>query len=75
MLGQSRESGHEAGGQWRTREIERGDTVSALLDELRLDPQRVAVLVNDDVVPAGRRAATSLHADDRIEVLTFASGG
>ena len=57
------------------REIERGNTVSALLDELRLDPQRVAVLVNDDVIAAAHRSSTPLHADDRVEVLTFASGG
>ena len=57
------------------REIERGNTVSALLDELGIDPRRVAVLLNDDVVPAECRAATPLQADDRVEVLTFAGGG
>ena len=57
------------------REMGRSDTVAALLDELGLEPQRVAVLVNDDVVPAERRAATRLQADDRVEVFTFAGGG
>ena len=36
---------------------------------------RVAVVVNDDVVPQARRDGTVLREGDRIEVLTFAGGG
>lgn len=36
---------------------------------------RVAVVVNDCVVPAAAHAATRLKAGDRVELLTFAGGG
>ncbi len=36
---------------------------------------RVAVVVNDDVVPQARRDETVLREGDRIEILTFAGGG
>ncbi len=56
-------------------EVEPGSTLSALLDELGVEPRRVAVLLNDEVVAAEARAAIPLQADDRVEVLTFAGGG
>jgi len=36
---------------------------------------RVAVVVNDVVVPAAAHAATRLNAGDRVEFLIFAGGG
>jgi sulfur carrier protein len=36
---------------------------------------RVAVVVNDEVVPQARRDETVLSEGDRVEVLTFAGGG
>ncbi len=36
---------------------------------------RVAVVVNDRVVPAADHAATRLSEGDRVELLTFAGGG
>ena len=50
-------------------------TLEVLLRELKLQAERVATVVNDDVVPASLRAARSLHEGDRIEILTFAGGG
>jgi len=57
--------------------IERPATCSleALLRELKLKAERVATVVNDDVVPSGLRAMRSLHEGDRVEILTFAGGG
>lgn len=50
-------------------------TVAELLRELGAVPARVAVMVNDDVVPADRRATRLLHAGDRVEIVIFAGGG
>jgi thiamine biosynthesis protein ThiS len=36
---------------------------------------RVAVVVNDDVVPQARREETVVRDGDRVEILTFAGGG
>ncbi len=36
---------------------------------------RVAVVVNDDVVPQARRDKFALREGDKVEILTFAGGG
>ena len=36
---------------------------------------KVAVVLNDEVVPEDRRAACPVKDGDRVEVLTFAGGG
>jgi len=53
----------------------RARTVGELLRERGGDAGRVAVVLNDEILPAGTRAAVLLHADDRIELLAFAAGG
>lgn len=50
-------------------------TVQQLLDRLVRGGGRVAVVVNDDVVPASGRAEHVLNDGDRVEILTFAGGG
>jgi sulfur carrier protein len=57
------------------REVKHSATVSQLLEELGIEAQRVAVLLNDEAVPAPRRSLTPLHEGDRVELLTFAAGG
>ncbi|MCX6997284.1 MAG: sulfur carrier protein ThiS [Kiritimatiellaeota bacterium] len=52
-----------------------GEMLAGLLAALGADAARVAVLVNDEVMPSARRAAVALHAGDRVEILTFAGGG
>lgn len=47
----------------------------ALLAEFGADGSRVAVVVNDRVIPAAERAGCTLSEGDRIEILTFAGGG
>lgn len=49
--------------------------LASLLEMLRIRGDRVAVLVNDDVVPPATRATFVLHEGDRVEILTFAGGG
>lgn len=50
-------------------------SLEVLLRELNLKAERVATVVNDNVVPAGLRAARQVQEGDRIEILTFAGGG
>ncbi|MDP2989550.1 MAG: sulfur carrier protein ThiS [Kiritimatiellota bacterium] len=50
-------------------------SLETLLRELKLRAERVATVVNDDVVPCGLRSARQVQEGDRIEILTFAGGG
>jgi len=50
-------------------------SLEALLRELNLKAERVATVVNDDVVPSDQRAARQMQDGDRVEILTFAGGG
>jgi len=50
-------------------------TVAQLLDRLGFDRRRVAVEVNQAVVPAARHAETPLADGDRVEVVTLVGGG
>ena len=50
-------------------------TVSALLRDLGLEGQRVAVERNGHVVPRGEHEATTLEEGDVLEVVSFVGGG
>jgi sulfur carrier protein len=50
-------------------------TVDLVVAALERGRAGVAVAVNGDVVPRSRWAATTLAADDRVEVLAAAQGG
>jgi thiamine biosynthesis protein ThiS len=52
-----------------------GTTVAALILQEGADPGRVAVLLNDRVVPARDREAVVVQDGDRLEMLTLAGGG
>ena len=49
-------------------------TVAALLDELGMAGKRVAVEVNQEIVPRSRHTEFQLNDSDRVEVV-FAIGG
>ena len=49
-------------------------TVAALLDELGVAGKRVAVEVNQEIVPRSRHGEVELQDSDRVEVV-FAIGG
>jgi len=49
-------------------------TVAALLDELGMAGKRVAVEVNQEIVPRSRHTELHLNDSDRVEVV-FAIGG
>jgi len=50
-------------------------TIAELLRSLGLDPLRVAVEVNRDLVPRTRQADTYLEPGDEVEVVTLVGGG
>ena len=50
-------------------------TVAQLLRRLDLDPVRVAVEINEDIVRRKAFGETPIHHGDRIEIVTFVGGG
>jgi len=57
------------------REVPDGVTVAGLLIALKLEQQRVAVELNEAVVPRRQHADTTLQPGDRVELVTFVGGG
>jgi len=57
------------------REVTEGATIAALLTSLGLEQRRVAVELNEQVVPKARHAETVLSQSDRLEIVTFVGGG
>lgn len=57
------------------REIERPVTVAELLEQLGLEPRRVAIEVNEKLVRRQDHARTRLHEGDRVEIVTLVGGG
>jgi len=57
------------------KEIAEGQTLSELLDALKIERTRVAVEVNAEVVRRARHAEVRLKAGDQIEIVTFVGGG
>ena len=50
-------------------------TLSALVEELALDPRKVAIERNLEIVPRSLHAQTALSDGDRIEIVQFVGGG
>jgi sulfur carrier protein len=50
-------------------------TILELVTELSLDPRKVAVERNLEIVPRSLHATTSLSEGDRIELVVFVGGG
>ncbi|CAN5353396.1 sulfur carrier protein ThiS [soil metagenome] len=50
-------------------------TILALVQELSLDPRKVAVERNLEIVPRSLHATTALSEGDRIELVVFVGGG
>jgi sulfur carrier protein len=57
------------------REVPDGTTVASLLAVVGIEQKRVAVEVNEQVVPKARHAETTLRETDRVEIVTFVGGG
>jgi thiamine biosynthesis protein ThiS len=58
-----------------TREVGDGLTLTALLDQLKVAGDRVAVERNLEVVPRGRWNETIIRAGDKLELVQFVGGG
>jgi len=56
-------------------EVADGVTITALLEELKINALRVAVQLNQEIVKRERYEETSLKAGDRLEIITFMAGG
>jgi len=57
------------------QELDTEATVAQLLEKLQLAPIRVAVELNEELVPRREFAATDLHPGDRLEIVTLVGGG
>lgn len=58
-----------------TKEIEEGTTLLALVEQLKLAPERLAVELNLDVVRRDEWPAVKLSDGDRVEIVHFVGGG
>jgi sulfur carrier protein len=56
-------------------ELPDGSTVAALLEQLAVEPARVAVERNQDVIPRRTWAEACLAEGDQVEIVTFVGGG
>jgi thiamine biosynthesis protein ThiS len=56
-------------------EVPTGCTVAALLERIHLQPARVAVERNQDIVPRAEWAKVALSEGDRVEIVSFVGGG
>ncbi|WP_298452542.1 sulfur carrier protein ThiS [uncultured Marinobacter sp.] len=55
--------------------LTKGATVSSLLEEMALTGKRLAVEVNEDIVPRSQHVEYTLNDGDRVEVVHAIGGG
>ena len=55
--------------------IDDGATVAEMLQDLQIEPIRVAVEINEDIVSRKTFTQTRLREGDRVEIVTFVGGG
>lgn len=52
-----------------------GSSVTDLLKTLDIRTKAIAVEINHNVIPGDQHAATTINANDRLEVVTLVGGG
>jgi len=57
------------------REIPNGLTILGLLEYLKLNPERVAIERNREVIPRAAWATVKICEGDRLEIVHFVGGG
>ena len=57
------------------REVADGATLATLVEQLELRQRRVAIEVNEELVPRTQHAARRLTAGDRVEIVHAIGGG
>ncbi len=60
-------------GEWR--EHPAGLTVAGLIEQMHLEPRRLAVELNKQLVARADHAATPLSDGDEMEIVTLVGGG
>ena len=58
-----------------TRRVAAGSTIAALIAEMGLDPARVAVERNLEIVPRSTLASVAVEDGDAFEIVHFVGGG
>ena len=58
-----------------TKQLPSGTSVRALLDQLGLNPGRVAIEYNLEILPKTKWEATQVAPGDRLEIVQFVGGG
>lgn len=58
-----------------SRRVPAGTSIAALLDDLSLTGRRIAVEVNQDIVPRSRHDEYRLDDGDRVEIIHAIGGG
>ncbi len=58
-----------------THQVQDGATIAALIERLELTGKRLAVEVNEEVVPRSEYAQVPLHEGDRVEIVRAIGGG
>lgn len=58
-----------------SRALEGEPTISELVDSLGLAGRRIAVEVNEEIVPRSQHATTRLSDGDRVEIVHAIGGG
>jgi thiamine biosynthesis protein ThiS len=51
------------------------ETLGALIEQLGMKPDRVAIELNREIVPRDQWLRTPLHEGDRLEIVHFVGGG
>jgi len=59
----------------RSESVEESITISKLIEEIIPAGKRVAVEVNEEIVPRTRHGAHVLNAGDRVEIVQAIGGG
>jgi len=57
------------------REVAETATVSSLLEELGIKPERVAIEINLQIIDSLDFKTTSFKAGDKVEIIGFVGGG
>jgi len=57
------------------RKCPEGTTVSQLLEQLRIAPERVVVEINLTILKRAQHATTVLRQDDQVEIVQLIGGG
>lgn len=56
-------------------EVTDGATITALLEELQINPLRIAVQLNQRIIKRELYESVVLQAGDMLEIITFMAGG